>query len=102
MSGALASWLVAASALLAMVLAPAPAGASGPTVTGAGSTWAQLALDRWRADSETLGFHINYAGVGSSAGRQYYLLNEVDFAASEIPFRADEVEKLQELHKTWQ
>ena len=27
-----------------------PAAATGPTVTGAGSTWVAIALDQWRAD----------------------------------------------------
>src|SRR5690242_10206023 len=60
-----------------LVLAPAlPAAATGPPVTGAGSTWAQVALDQWRADYARLGYQIEYSGVGSSAGRNFYIINE--------------------------
>ena len=51
---------------------PAGAQASGPTITGAGSTWVQIALDQWRADAARQGLSINYQGVGSTAGRQFY------------------------------
>ena len=65
-------------------------GASGPTVNGAGSTWVQIALDQWRADIAQQGFHINYQGVGSSAGRQAFTQGTADFAASEIPYQPNE------------
>ena len=65
-----------------------------PTVTGAGSTWVQIALDQWRADIARYGFSINYQGDGSSAGRSLYISGGVDFAASEIPFQPDELYRL--------
>jgi phosphate transport system substrate-binding protein len=67
-----------------------PVGAVGPTVTGAGSTWVQVALDQWRADIARQGYTINYQSVGSSTGRQFFIANQVDFAASEIPFQPTE------------
>ena len=73
---------------------PAAAAASYPTVLGAGSTWVQIALDQWRADIARQGYSINYQGVGSSAGREFYINNQVDFAASEIPFQPDEIAAL--------
>jgi len=97
--------LVAACGIvLAAVAAFAPFGAqaTGPTVIGAGSTWVQIALDQWRADIARQGFNINYQGNGSSAGRQMYMANAADFAASEIPFQPDELPTLQAEHKTWQ
>ncbi len=91
-------------AALAMVpaLPASPASATGPTVTGAGSTWVQIALDQWRADFAQQGYSINYQGVGSSAGREFYIINQVDFAASEIPFQPDEVAQLQAEGKSYQ
>jgi phosphate transport system substrate-binding protein len=83
-------------------LLPRPALAIGPTVTGAGSTWVQIALDQWRADIARQGYQINYQGVGSSAGRQFYIINQVDFAATEIPFQPDELPKLLGEHKSFQ
>jgi phosphate transport system substrate-binding protein len=76
--------------------------ASGPTITGAGSTWVSIALDQWRADAARLGLSINYQAVGSTAGRQFYIMNQVDFAASEIPFLPSEVTQLRGEHKSYQ
>ena len=73
-----------------------------PTVSGAGSTWVQIALDQWRADIAQQGFHINFQGVGSSTGRQFYIANQVDFAASEIPFYPSELQQLQSEGKSFQ
>jgi phosphate transport system substrate-binding protein len=79
-----------------------PASASGPTVTGAGSTWVQIALDQWRSDVARQGLSINYQGVGSTAGRQFFIINQVDFAATEIPFLKDELAQLKGEHKSFQ
>ncbi|MEI8083042.1 MAG: phosphate ABC transporter substrate-binding protein PstS, partial [Actinomycetes bacterium] len=105
------SWLRVAAAIPALaaltiatpVVSAGPAQAADVTVTGAGSTWSQIAVDQWRADVATgLGLHINYSGVGSSAGRQFYLISQVDFAVSEIPFLPDEVAKLRASGRSWQ
>ena len=49
------------------------------------------------------GLTINYQGVGSTAGRQFYIIGQVDFAASEIPFLPDEVAQLQPIgHSSYQ
>jgi phosphate ABC transporter phosphate-binding protein len=85
---------------------PASAGSS-VTVLGAGSTWDQIATNQWEADVKVkYGITINYQGVGSTAGRQFYIENQVDFADSDIPFQQSqnnpEVQQLQGEHKTWQ
>ncbi|MGN6330203.1 MAG: phosphate ABC transporter substrate-binding protein PstS, partial [Motilibacteraceae bacterium] len=77
--------LLALAVSLLGLLPVSGAQASGPTITGAGSTWVSIALDQWRADAARLGLSINYQAVGSTAGRQFYIVNQVDFAASEIP-----------------
>jgi phosphate transport system substrate-binding protein len=92
----------AATAVVLVMLPAAAAKASGPTVTGAGSTWVQIALDQWRADAARQGLNINYQGVGSTAGRQFYVIGQVDFAASEIPFLPDEVRQLKSIHRSYQ
>jgi phosphate transport system substrate-binding protein len=91
-----------ASTSVATPLTQRAAAASYPTVLGAGSTWVQIALDQWRADIARQGFQINYQGVGSSAGREFYINNQVDFAASEIPFQPDEIPALTAEHKAYQ
>ena len=45
---------------------------------------------------------VNYQGVGSTAGRQFYIIGQVDFAATEIPFLPDEVQQLKGEHKSYQ
>jgi len=56
------------------------------SIDGAGSTWSQIALQQWAADVARQGISVNYQGVGSTSGRVFYYQNQVDFAASEIPF----------------
>ena len=65
-----------------------------PIVSGAGSTWSQIAIDQWRADVSRFGLRINYQGVGSSSGRSLYINSKVDFAVSEIPFEGQELDAL--------
>lgn len=94
--------LMPAIVLPALLLNTAAARAGGPVVLGAGSTWVQIALDQWRADIARQGYTINYQGVGSSAGRQFFTLRQVDFAASEIPFQPDEIPALVASHQSYQ
>src|SRR3954447_4730161 len=56
-------------------------------ITGAGSTWSQVAIDAWRADVRASGIVVNYAGTGSTDGRSQYIQGTTDFADSEIPFQ---------------
>lgn len=55
-------------------------------ISGAGSTWSQVAVDAWRADVRADGLVVNFAGTGSTDGRVQYMHHTVDFAISEIPF----------------
>ena len=69
----------------ASALAPAMAANSVP-VSGSGSTWSQNYLDQNRRDVNQFGIQINYAGTGSSDGRNQFRAGTVDFAVSEIPY----------------
>jgi ABC-type phosphate transport system substrate-binding protein len=65
------------------------AAASNPGFTplnGFGSSWAGPAIDQWAADVNNQGIVINFDPDGSAAGRQEYMLNQADFAASDIAF----------------
>jgi phosphate transport system substrate-binding protein len=66
---------------------PAPlAGAQAP-ITGAGSTFAEIAINQWRADAaRKLGIQVNYQGTGSTAGRNSFTSKTVDFASSDIQY----------------
>jgi phosphate ABC transporter phosphate-binding protein len=59
------------------------------SVSGAGSTWSQVAVDAWRTDVAKNGLTVNYSGTGSTDGRQQYIFGTADFAVSEIPFQLD-------------
>jgi phosphate ABC transporter phosphate-binding protein len=68
-------------------LGVAPASADGYVpVSGAGSTWSQNAIDQWRKNVNQYGLRVNYAGTGSSDGRNQFRNGTVDFAVSEIPY----------------
>jgi phosphate transport system substrate-binding protein len=77
-----------AAGLVGMLLVPAPAqAASYVPISGAGSTWSQVAVDAWRADVRASGVVVNYAGTGSTDGRSQFIQGTVDFANTEIPFQ---------------
>jgi ABC-type phosphate transport system substrate-binding protein len=80
--------VVAASTIALTMLASAPVSAVTVTspISGAGSTWAQNAVDQWRKDVNVLGIRVNYAGTGSSDGRNQFRNGTVDFAFSDIPY----------------
>ncbi|BCB84707.1 phosphate ABC transporter substrate-binding protein PstS [Phytohabitans suffuscus] len=56
------------------------------TINGAGSTWSQNAIDSWRRNVAQFGMTVNYAGTGSSDGRNQFRAGTVDWAASDIPY----------------
>ncbi|HAM24258.1 MAG TPA: phosphate ABC transporter substrate-binding protein [Actinobacteria bacterium] len=72
-------------AVVTFMGAPAQAATYVP-VSGAGSTWSQVALDQWRRNVVQYGIKINYAGTGSSDGRNQFRNGTVDFGVSEIPY----------------
>jgi phosphate ABC transporter phosphate-binding protein len=84
--------MAAAAAVLTImsagILATAPqaSAASYATITGAGSTWAATAINTWSADVAANGLQVNYAEVGSTAGRNDFKQGLANFAASEIPY----------------
>jgi ABC-type phosphate transport system substrate-binding protein len=55
-------------------------------VNGSGSTWAYPAINQWATNVESQGIMVSYTPVGDTEGRQQFILNQVDFAASDIPF----------------
>ena len=55
-------------------------------ISGAGSTWSQNAIDQWRKNVNQYGLVVNYAGTGSSDGRNQFRNGTVDFGVSEIPY----------------
>src|SRR3954447_4509360 len=77
-----------ATCLLGLLLVPVPAQAADYVpISGAGSTWSQVAVDAWRADVRASGVVVNFAGTGSTDGRSQFIQGTVDFANTEIPFQ---------------
>lgn len=82
-----AAFGVAVSTLVVASAAVSPAQAANYVpVSGGGSTWSQNAIDQWRRDVYQFGLQVNYAGNGSSDGRNQFRAGTVDFAVSEIPY----------------
>ena len=84
--------LLAVIAVLLPALIPlAPAMAATSTnyaaISGSGSTWSSVALDEWAQNLHADGITINFNPDGSAAGRADYMAQQVDFAASDPPFR---------------
>jgi ABC-type phosphate transport system substrate-binding protein len=68
---------------------PAKTAAAGTDFTplnGFGSSWAGPAIDAWALDVSNQGIRINFDPNGSAAGREDYMENQADFAASDIAF----------------
>jgi phosphate ABC transporter phosphate-binding protein len=77
-----------AALVVGVLLVPAPARADDYVpISGAGSTWSQVAVDAWRADVRASGVVVNFAGTGSTDGRSQFIQATVDFATTEIPFQ---------------
>lgn len=78
-------------AALAFLLptSPALAGTAGSyiAISGSGSTWSSVALTQWAENLHADGIVINFNPDGSAQGRADYMAQQVDFAASDPPFR---------------
>jgi phosphate transport system substrate-binding protein len=72
--------------------APAAYAADRKKVVGAGSSFAYLLLDQWRADTANKPFALdfNYQASGSTQGRQQFGAGSIDFAGSDIPYQPDD------------
>jgi phosphate transport system substrate-binding protein len=91
--------LIAAGALAGLLLLGMPAAFAGThkdvTVTGAGATFPLNMIEQWKSDfNKSSGVTIAYTGVGSGAGRTQLIAGTVDFAGSDVPAAAAEVDQL--------
>ena len=87
--GQVTAAIAAAAAMLALLSGASPAWASTyTTLSGSGSSWASVALQQWAQDLQPNGLTINFNPDGSAAGRGDFMDgSQVDFAASDPPFR---------------
>jgi len=78
---------------LAAALALTGCGGS-TTLNGAGASFPASIYQRWFQELAGQGVRVNYQSVGSGAGVRQFLSRTVDFAASDVPMKAEEVAKL--------
>lgn len=84
--GAMAGSLAAAMALT---------GCGGTTtLNGAGASFPASIYQRWFQELAGQGVRVNYQSVGSGAGVRQFISRTVDFAASDVPMKAEELAKL--------
>jgi phosphate transport system substrate-binding protein len=85
-------WLAMGSSL-AMALVMAGCGGT-TTLNGAGASFPASIYQRWFQELAGQGVRVNYQSVGSGAGVRQFLSRTVDFAASDVPMKPEEVAKL--------
>ena len=78
---------VLATALIPLSPALASSAAQYISISGSGSTWSSVALSQWAQNLHADGITIQFNPDGSAAGRSDYMQQQVDFAASDPPFR---------------
>src|SRR5580704_757146 len=75
---------------LGLVVGQLPAAAS-PSMQSTGSSFASVAIQQWVGQSSTLyGLNINWQVTSSVIGLDNFATNQVDFAASDIPYSSNQ------------
>lgn len=64
------------------------------TLNGAGASFPAPIYQRWFQDVSNKGVRMNYQSVGSGAGVRQLISRTVDFAASDVPMKAEEIAKV--------
>jgi len=72
--------------VMSALLAPSARASSYVPISGAGSTWSQTAIKAWDANVAQYNMTVNYAGGGSTVGRNDFREGTVDWAGSDIPY----------------
>ena len=84
----------AIGAVAVVAVAALPALSAAQDVTGAGATFPAPLYAKWAADyNKSTGIKINYQSVGSGAGLRQIDAKTVDFGASDMPLKDDELAK---------
>ena len=85
---ALAAGILAAAAASGNVLA------ASQQITGAGSTWVYPLISKWAATYEPeKHVAVNYQAIGSGGGIQQITAGTVDFGASDMPLKPEDLRK---------
>jgi phosphate transport system substrate-binding protein len=82
------------SALVISAFGAAGSGASAQEITGAGATFPAPIYAKWAdAYNKATGVRVNYQSVGSGAGIQQIRAKTVDFGASDMPLKDEDLAK---------
>jgi phosphate transport system substrate-binding protein len=75
--------------VIALLVAPAEAGANAPTaaIEGSGSSWAGPVIEQWDADIVSQGVNVSYNPNGDAAGRTDFANHVTDFAVTAEGFQ---------------
>ena len=83
-----------AAGIVAAVAASGSALAAGQQITGAGSTWVYPLISKWAAAYEPkTHVAVNYQAIGSGGGIQQITAGTVDFGASDMPLKSEDLRK---------
>lgn len=78
-----------------LLTATAGTGVKATEITGAGSTFVYPILSKWSAAyTEAAGDNVSYQSIGSGGGIAKIKAGTVDFGASDMPLKPDELAKL--------
>ena len=66
-------------------------GGGGGTLNGAGASFPAPLYQRWFQELAGQGIKVNYQSVGSGAGVRQFVSGTVDFAASDVPMKAEDI-----------
>jgi ABC-type phosphate transport system substrate-binding protein len=88
--------VAAVLAVASVLLVSTPAGADGVAVSGGGSSFAQLEMDQWRADTakQPYNLKVDYAAAGSTLGRIQFANGTFDYGTSDIEYQTQNGEAL--------
>ena len=64
------------------------------TLNGAGASFPAPIYQRWFQELASKGAQVNYQSVGSGAGVRQFISRTVDFGASDVPMKAEEIAKV--------
>jgi phosphate transport system substrate-binding protein len=79
----------------AVSLALSLAGCGGTsTLSGAGASFPASIYQRWFQELASKGVRVNYQSVGSGAGVRQFISRTVDFGASDVPMKPEEIAKV--------
>jgi phosphate transport system substrate-binding protein len=87
--------LVASTTVIGLAVSIVGCGTSS-TLNGAGASFPAPIYQRWFQELASKGVRVNYQSVGSGAGVRQFISRTVDFAASDVPMKPEEIAKVQQ------